>query len=81
MNGFTQFLIAQSLMSRPYFDGHDYEDIWIKAADLLPGYLKSDFLNQGTDFQVIESYLDTIPDHKLDNFKFQNLIPYNPQNK
>lgn len=65
MNGFTQFLIAQSLMSRPYFDGHDYEDIWIKAAELLPGYLKSDFLNQGTDFQVIESYLDTIPVSKL----------------
>ena len=67
MNGFTQFLIAQSLMSRPDFDGHDYEDIWIKAAVLLPGYLKSDLRNQGTDFQVIESYLDTIPVSELND--------------
>lgn len=67
MNGFTQFLIAESLMSRPHFDGYDYEDIWLAAARLLPGYLKSDFLNQGTDFQVVEKYLDSIPTSELNN--------------
>lgn len=67
MNGFTQFLIAQSLMSRPDFDGHDYEDIWLTAARILPGYLASDFPNQGTDFQVVEKYLDTIPTSELNN--------------
>lgn len=67
MNGFTQFLIANSLMSRPYFDGHDYEDIWLTAGRILPGYLASDFPNQGTDFQVVDKYLDTISTIELEN--------------
>lgn len=67
MNGFTQFLIAQSLMQRPHFDGHDYEDIWLTAARLLPGYLNSDFPNQGTDFRMVEQHLDSIPNLELNN--------------
>lgn len=67
MNGFTQFIIAQSLMSRVDFESYDYEEIWLAAARLLPGYLASDFPNQGTDFQVVEKYLDTLPTSELNN--------------
>jgi hypothetical protein len=62
---FTQFLIAQSLMSRPHFDGYDYEDIWTTAGSLLAGYLESDISNQGTDFQMIDKYLDGLSIHEL----------------
>jgi hypothetical protein len=65
---FTQFLIAQALMSRPYFDeGHDYEDVWLIAGRLLRGYLDSDFPNQGSDFQVVDQYLETIPVSELNS--------------
>jgi len=59
---FTQFLIAQALMARPsIFESFDYEDIWSAASRLLPEYLKSDLRNQGTDFQMVDMFLDTIP--------------------
>ena len=59
---FTQFLIAQALMARPnIFESFDYEDIWLAASRLLPEYLESDLRDQGTDFQVVDTFLDTIP--------------------
>ena len=59
---FTQFLIAQALMARPnIFESFDYEDIWLAASRLLPEYLESDLRDQGTDFQMVDAFIDTIP--------------------